>query len=81
MVVASFGRPKLLNFIIGLTAISIASGFTLYLYFYMVDFASKTGYIDIPLVELNRLFIFFSLIFFFGIIGGYWIGIFVTSKK
>jgi hypothetical protein len=81
MVVTSVARPKLLNFISGITAILVAVGFTLYLYVYMSEFAGNNSSLTMEPTEIPRLFLFFCIVLGLGIWGGFEIGTFAQAQN
>jgi hypothetical protein len=81
MVVTSVGKPRLLHFILGITAILVAVGFTLSLYDYWSKLASYGSSLIMEPAEIPRLFLFFFLVLGLGILGGYEIGTFAGAQK
>jgi hypothetical protein len=80
-VVASVGRPEMLNFIFGLVCVSVSIGIVLFMYNYTQGLASESGYIIWRSAEIFKLYVVFGLLLFFGLLGGYEIGRFKVANE
>ena len=79
--VASVGRPEMLNFIFGLVCVAVSVGIVLFMYSYTSSLASESGYIIWRSVEISKLYLVFGLLLLFGLLGGYEIGRFKVANE
>jgi hypothetical protein len=79
--VVAVGKPRLLRYIVGLSALLLAIGFIVYLYSYFLELAKNGAVIIIKTDEIPKLFLFIGCILFFGTFAGFEIGRFAGSQN
>ncbi len=79
--VVAVGRPRLLSFIFGLVCVFFAVGLILFEYSYLMDLSIKAGNIVLGSSHITQLFLFFFVVLFLGLLGGFEIGRFIGISK